>query len=168
MKLRLLEFLENMLPKLFESIKFDSNGSAYIDDHFIIYTNLRHEKAVVSDYISNLKEVSDCDAIIYEFNKIEVLLKVVECKCTYLMNSGIIREEKKKEKQNNGTNAFNNNIYDNNISLLNDEKFRINILYRGCLNENTILRELANTKRRELLWKKGYVKGFYNNYCALF
>lgn len=166
MKLKVLKYAQAVLPKLFESIEFDKDGYVVLDKSNIFDLKLCHDEAVIKDYIDNIKEISECDAIISEFKQISKLIEAVKLKGINLMNSGIIEAENKKKNQNT-INKLLFRLHDYNILFLQDIKKGIHIFFTGNARKNDSLLKLAIAKRSELAWKKGYVKGFYYNYCAV-
>lgn len=96
MKLKVLEYAQSYLPKLFTFVKADLNGKFAVDPASLFNPNLCHDGPTVSDYINSLKEISDCDTVIGEFNQISELLNAAKLKGKTQMDYCIWQERRKK------------------------------------------------------------------------
>lgn len=114
-RLKVLEYLKAILPKLFESKNTGSEGYVYFDESYMFDQNLCHDQVVVRKYISDLNEISDYDIVINEFKQINKLLKATMHKGIDLMNSSISEAEKMKKAQS--FKNINDFVHDHNIDV---------------------------------------------------
>lgn len=149
MVLKALEYLQNILPNLFEKLMTNDRGYSIAERSCKYDSNLLHDEGVVRDYINNLKEISDCNAIIDEFNQISELLDAARLKGMNLLYSAML-EEKKKD-YNKSDDSF---LHSTNISLLRLMIRDICSNYTDYSWRNNEFLQLAISKKSDLIWKK--------------
>lgn len=96
--LKVLEYLLANLPNLFERMDISHDLYPFLIETCRFNLNLCHNPPVVAKYIDDLKEISDCDIAISEFEEINELLKIVKLKGMNLVDSVIMNEMKNMEK----------------------------------------------------------------------